>query len=233
MASKAALIASSLFRVAPSGLQGLPLHIIQASAMPSSPFHWLRSAISSSWQGAGIADGLRLLRTTASASESISSASDEIQIVVMPKLSHQMQSGRLVKWHKRAGDRVAMYDILCEVETEELVESVFKVRSPLLQLRPRSCGTAIAWKLTARCIAGGAQPECSVPHANPMQTPCLSCISEPVSRLHAPCALTQVGDFAGTVSLLVESQEEGFIAQILVGVHSIVSSWASPLPPGG
>ena len=173
--------------------------------MPSSPFHWLRSAISSSWQGAGIADGLRLLRTTASASESISSASDEIQIVVMPKLSHQMQSGRLVKWHKRAGDRVAMYDILCEVETEELVESVFKVRSPLLRLWPHSRG-------------------------NPMQTPCLSCISEPVSRLHAPCALTQVGDFAGTISLLVESQEEGFIAQILVGVHSIVSSWGCMHP---
>ena len=99
--------------------------------MPFFPFHWLRSAISGSWQGGGITDGLRLLRTTAvsaaSASESISGTGDEIQIVVMPKLSHQMQSGRLVKWHKRAGDRVAMYDILCEVETEELVESVFKV----------------------------------------------------------------------------------------------------------
>eukprot|EP00798_Chlamydomonas_sp_ICE-L_P014121 gene14121-20075_t len=60
--------------------------------------------------------------------------------------------GSLVKWLKKKGDPVALYDIICEVETDELVEEVFKV-----------------------------------------------------------------GDFAGNVTLLVESQEEGILADILVG----------------
>jgi pyruvate/2-oxoglutarate dehydrogenase complex dihydrolipoamide acyltransferase (E2) component len=37
-----------------------------------------------------------------------------------------MTQGRLVKWLKATGDRVERYDILFEVETEELVEEVFK-----------------------------------------------------------------------------------------------------------
>jgi len=69
----------------------------------------------------------------------------------MPKLSHQMTSGRLLKWLKRPGDAIAMYEVLMEVETDELVEPVFKV-----------------------------------------------------------------GDFAGKVTLLVESQEEGYLAEVLV-----------------
>ena len=38
-----------------------------------------------------------------------------------------MTKGRLVKWLKGEGERVKQYDILFEVETEELVEEVFKV----------------------------------------------------------------------------------------------------------
>ena len=52
---------------------------------------------------------------------------DKIHIVALPKLSHEMTKGRLVRWLKRPGDRIELYDILMEVETEELVENVFKV----------------------------------------------------------------------------------------------------------
>ena len=76
---------------------------------------------------------------------------DDSYIVPMPKLSHRMTQGKIIKWLKRPGDKVNQYDILFEVSTHELVEEVFKVDK-----------------------------------------------------------------FASSVSLLVESQEDGYLARILV-----------------
>ena len=39
--------------------------------------------------------------------------------VVMPKLSEQMESGKIIKWLKKEGDRVQSGDILAEVETDK------------------------------------------------------------------------------------------------------------------
>jgi len=39
--------------------------------------------------------------------------------VVMPKLSEQMDSGKIIKWLKKEGDRVQSGDILAEVETDK------------------------------------------------------------------------------------------------------------------
>jgi pyruvate dehydrogenase E2 component (dihydrolipoamide acetyltransferase) len=39
--------------------------------------------------------------------------------VVMPKLSEQMESGKIIKWLKQEGDRVQSGDILAEVETDK------------------------------------------------------------------------------------------------------------------
>src|SRR3990172_8097085 len=39
--------------------------------------------------------------------------------VVMPKLSEAMESGKIIKWLKQEGDRVAGGDILAEVETDK------------------------------------------------------------------------------------------------------------------
>src|ERR671922_1637802 len=39
--------------------------------------------------------------------------------VVMPKLSEQMETGKIIKWLKREGDRVQSGDILAEVETDK------------------------------------------------------------------------------------------------------------------
>ena len=49
-------------------------------------------------------------------------------MVALPKLSHQNQSCRIAKWLKQPGDAVAMYDVMMEVEADDLVEEVFKVR---------------------------------------------------------------------------------------------------------
>ena len=39
--------------------------------------------------------------------------------VVMPKLSDQMENGKIIKWLKQEGDRVQSGDILAEVETDK------------------------------------------------------------------------------------------------------------------
>src|SRR5919201_1567321 len=39
--------------------------------------------------------------------------------VVMPKLSEQMESGKIIKWIKKEGERVQSGDILAEVETDK------------------------------------------------------------------------------------------------------------------
>jgi len=39
--------------------------------------------------------------------------------VVMPKLSDAMESGKIIKWLKKEGDRINGGDILAEVETDK------------------------------------------------------------------------------------------------------------------
>src|SRR6185295_9664007 len=39
--------------------------------------------------------------------------------VVMPKLSDAMESGKIIKWLKKEGDRIQGGDILAEVETDK------------------------------------------------------------------------------------------------------------------
>src|SRR5712691_4898993 len=39
--------------------------------------------------------------------------------VVMPKLSEAMETGKLIKWLKKEGDRINGGDILAEVETDK------------------------------------------------------------------------------------------------------------------
>ena len=51
----------------------------------------------------------------------------QIHVIPMPKLSHRMTRGRIVQWFKKEGDKVEQYDVLFEVETDELVENVYKV----------------------------------------------------------------------------------------------------------
>ena len=42
-----------------------------------------------------------------------------ISKVVMPKLSEQMETGKIIKWLKQEGDRIQSGDILAEVETDK------------------------------------------------------------------------------------------------------------------
>ena len=44
--------------------------------------------------------------------------------VLMPKLGLTMTRGTVVKWHKAVGDIVDKGDIVCDVETEKIVDEV-------------------------------------------------------------------------------------------------------------
>src|SRR5438270_6767142 len=41
------------------------------------------------------------------------------QVLQMPRLSDTMQEGRVIKWIKKEGDKVAPGDVLAEVETDK------------------------------------------------------------------------------------------------------------------
>src|SRR5687767_14637816 len=41
------------------------------------------------------------------------------QIIEMPKLSDTMKEGVLRKWHKNEGDKIAVGDLLAEIETDK------------------------------------------------------------------------------------------------------------------
>ena len=41
----------------------------------------------------------------------------------MPSLSPTMESGTIVKWHKKEGDAVSAGDQLCEIQTDKAVMS--------------------------------------------------------------------------------------------------------------
>lgn len=48
-------------------------------------------------------------------------------ILPMPKLSHTMTHGRVLKWHVTEGSSIAEYDVILTVETDTLVEEAYRV----------------------------------------------------------------------------------------------------------
>ncbi len=50
-----------------------------------------------------------------------------ITAIIMPKLGETMESGKLIKWHKKEGDLVERGDVLFEVETDK---TIFEVEAP-------------------------------------------------------------------------------------------------------
>jgi len=51
------------------------------------------------------------------------SKSSEVK-VIMPKLGMTMQSGTIVKWVKKEGDKVVKDEVIAEIETEKLTGEV-------------------------------------------------------------------------------------------------------------
>jgi len=53
--------------------------------------------------------------------------------VAMPKLGLTMKEGKIIKWHKKEGDRVEKDDILFEVETEKITNDVVSTVSGIVK----------------------------------------------------------------------------------------------------
>jgi pyruvate dehydrogenase E2 component (dihydrolipoyllysine-residue acetyltransferase) len=84
--------------------------------------------------------------------------------VMMPKLSDTMEEGKLLRWLKRAGDRVEVGEILAEVETDkadmELEASVGGVLSELRLAEGDSAAVgAVIAVIEDRAPAAGVAPE--------------------------------------------------------------------------
>ncbi len=59
----------------------------------------------------------------ASANEASSSEiPDDVHVVTMPRLSDTMETGKVVSWFKKVGDKVSFGDILAEIETDKAVQ---------------------------------------------------------------------------------------------------------------
>lgn len=57
----------------------------------------------------------------------MSADTSNVIIVPMPKLSPSMTEGTISRWLKAPGDEIEEYDIIMEVDTQELTESAYKV----------------------------------------------------------------------------------------------------------
>lgn len=44
------------------------------------------------------------------------------ELIKMPRLSDTMKSGKIVKWHKKVGDKISEGDILAEIETDKAIQ---------------------------------------------------------------------------------------------------------------
>jgi pyruvate dehydrogenase E2 component (dihydrolipoamide acetyltransferase) len=63
--------------------------------------------------------------------------------VVMPKLSEQMESGKVIKWLKQEGDRIQSGDILAEVETDKADVEMEAFGSGVLRKILAQAGSAV------------------------------------------------------------------------------------------
>ncbi|BDA47816.1 probable dihydrolipoyllysine-residue acetyltransferase component of pyruvate dehydrogenase complex, mitochondrial at N-terminal half [Coccomyxa sp. Obi] len=57
----------------------------------------------------------------------MSADSSNVIVVPMPKLSPSMTEGTISRWLKAPGDEIVEYDIIMEVDTQELTEAAYKV----------------------------------------------------------------------------------------------------------
>jgi pyruvate dehydrogenase E2 component (dihydrolipoamide acetyltransferase) len=83
--------------------------------------------------------------------------------VLMPKLSDTMEEGRIIRWLKQRGDRIAIGDILAEVETDKAnmeleaydEGTLAEIRTPEGESAPVGAGSRCCRR---RCGRGSAPP---------------------------------------------------------------------------
>ena len=95
--------------------------------------------------------------------------------VVMPKLSEAMETGKVIKWIKKEGDRVNGGDILAEIETDKATMEVEAIEEGVLDQILVPAGTeGVAVNTPIAIVRGegeeaGAKPAAKAPAKNEMQ----------------------------------------------------------------
>ena len=70
---------------------------------------------------------ISLSRFSVSAPRLASELEEKLTVVQLPQLSPHMASGKVRKWLKKPGDAIATYDVVMEVDTDNLSEEAYKV----------------------------------------------------------------------------------------------------------
>src|SRR5215510_2704529 len=85
--------------------------------------------------------------------------------VVMPKLSDAMETGKIIKWLKKEGDRIAGGDILAEVETDKADVEMEAFGAGVLRkiLVPAGESAAIGALIGVIAEPGDTSPRSSLP----------------------------------------------------------------------
>lgn len=52
---------------------------------------------------------------------------EKIVLVTLPQLSPNMKNGKIRRWLKQAGDEISTYDVIFEVDTDNLSEEGYKI----------------------------------------------------------------------------------------------------------
>jgi pyruvate dehydrogenase E2 component (dihydrolipoamide acetyltransferase) len=91
--------------------------------------------------------------------------------VLMPKLSDTMEEGRIIRWLKQRGDRVAIGDILAEVETDKAnMELEAFDEGTLAEIRTAEGESAPIGAVIAVLSEGGAEKGAAAPAATDEKT---------------------------------------------------------------
>ena len=118
-----------------------------------------------------------------------------ISKVVMPKLSEQMETGKIIKWLKQEGDRIQSGDILAEVETDKADVEMEAFGSGVLRKILVPAGSAVPVGALIGVIAepneditsvgpGGPEmaPRTPQPAAQPVTRPATQPVTQPATQ---------------------------------------------------
>ena len=127
-----------------------------------------------------------------------------ISKVVMPKLSEQMETGKIIKWLKQEGDRIQSGDILAEVETDKADVEMEAFGSGVLRKILVPAGSTVPVGALIGVIAepnediasvgpGGPEmaPRTPQPATSPATAPATAPATQPVTQPAAPRPATQ------------------------------------------
>ncbi len=101
--------------------------------------------------------------------------------ILMPALSPTMTEGRLAKWHKKSGDRIASGDVIAEIETDKATMEYEAVDEGILGQILVPEGTEGVPVNTAIAVLLVDGEKADTPRATPAPAPVVTAVASPVA----------------------------------------------------